>query len=93
MSEHFVPAQYFFSSGNEARRGSVVLYENAGRRRVGVYVSGFMRLTEKGYPEWYHRVIIGTSEGRFAVVDCDEIYEFPRDKVVEYRKKILRNSR
>ena len=73
MSEHFVPAQYFFPSGNEARRGSVVLYENAGRRRVGVYVSGFMR--------W------------FAVIDCDEIYEFPRDKVVEYRKKILRNSR
>lgn len=93
MSEHFVPAQYFFPSGNEARRGSVVLYENAGRRRVGVYVSGFTRLTEEGCPEWYHKVIIGTREGKFTVVDCDEIYEFPRDKVVEYRKKILRNSR
>lgn len=93
MSEHFVPAQYFFPSGNEARRGSVVLYENAGRRRVGVYVSGFMRLTEEGRPEWYHKVIIGAREGKFTVVDCDEIYEFPRDKVVEYRKKILHNSR
>lgn len=92
MSEHFVPAQYFFSSGNEARRGSVVLYENAGRRRVGVYVSGFMRLTEKGCPEWYHKVIIGTRESRFTVVDCDEIYEFPRDKVIEYRKKVFRNA-
>ena len=92
MSEHFVPAQYFFPSGNEARRGSVVLYENAGRRRVGVYVSGFMRFTEEGLQEWYHKVIIGTREGRFTVVDCDEIYEFPRDKVVEYRKKVLRNA-
>lgn len=92
MSEHFVPAQYFFPSGNEARRGSVVLYENAGRRRVGVYVSGFMRFTEEGFQEWYHKVIIGTREGRFTVVDRDEIYEFPRDKVIEYRKKVFRNA-
>lgn len=92
MSEHFVPAQYFFLSGNEARRGSVVLYENAGQRRVGVYVSGFMRFTKEGFQEWYHKVIIGTREGRFTAVDCDEIYEFPRDKVIEYRKKVFRNA-